>query len=118
MALADAADGRVAAHRADGFDVMGEQQGARAQAGRSQGGLGAGVAAADDDDIKVIGAVHGAIFAYLRQNAKRARRRVAQGSSIRAHHRRRGRLWPSIRVARIQLTFASVRRAGALPAAV
>ena len=34
MALADAADGRVAAHLADGFDAVGQQQGARAGARR------------------------------------------------------------------------------------
>ncbi|MNS97514.1 hypothetical protein D3C72_1318490 [compost metagenome] len=51
MALADATDGRVAAHRPHRFDVVGQQQGAHAGTGRSQRGLGAGVATADDDDV-------------------------------------------------------------------
>ena len=49
MALADAADGRVAAHLAQRFDVLRQQQRAHAHAGRGERGLGAGVAAADDD---------------------------------------------------------------------
>jgi len=60
VALADAADGRVAAHRAHGLDIVGQQQGARAGAGRGQRGLGAGVAAADHDDVVAVeGSVHG-----------------------------------------------------------
>ncbi len=39
--LADAADRRVAAHLADGLDVLGQQQGARAAARRRQRRLGA-----------------------------------------------------------------------------
>ena len=51
VALADATDGRVAAHRADGFHVVAEQQGAHTGARRGQGGFGAGMATADDDDV-------------------------------------------------------------------
>ncbi len=58
VALADAADGRVAAHLADGFQVLGEQQRAGAQARRGRGGLGAGVAAADHDHVPGVGAAH------------------------------------------------------------
>ncbi len=47
--FADAADGRVAAHLAQRFEVLRQQQRAHAHAGRGQRGLGAGVAAADDD---------------------------------------------------------------------
>ena len=50
--LADAANGGIAAHGPQGFQVVGEQQGVRPHAGGRQGSLGAGVAAANDDDIK------------------------------------------------------------------
>ena len=52
VALADAADGRVAAHLAQRLDALREQQRARAHARGRQRGLGAGVAAADDDHIE------------------------------------------------------------------
>ena len=52
MALAEAADRRIAGHRADGRKPMGHQRGPRAHArGRSRG-LAAGMAAADDDDVE------------------------------------------------------------------
>ena len=51
VALADAADGRVAAHRPQGVDAVGEQQRARAGPGRRQGSLGSGVPAADHDHL-------------------------------------------------------------------
>jgi len=54
VALADAADRRVAAHRTDGFDVVGQQQRARAGARGGQRGLGAGVAAAHDDHVMAV----------------------------------------------------------------
>ncbi len=54
VALADAADGGVAAHLPQGLDVMGQQQGTRTQARRGQCGLGPGVAAADHDDIEIL----------------------------------------------------------------
>jgi hypothetical protein len=59
MALADAADRRIAAHLAERFDVMGQQQRLRTHAGRCQRGLRAGVPAADDDDVKFCGKKHG-----------------------------------------------------------
>ena len=52
MALADAADGRVAAHLPQRLDGLGEQQRARAHARGRERGLGAGVSAADDDYVK------------------------------------------------------------------
>ena len=52
VALADAADGRVAAHLAERLDALREQQRARTHARSGQRGLGAGVAAADHDDVK------------------------------------------------------------------
>ena len=54
MTLADTADGRVAAHCAHGLHVVGQQQRARAGAGGRQRGLGAGMAAADDDHVVVV----------------------------------------------------------------
>ena len=59
VAFADTANGGVAAHLADGFDVVGEQQGARAHAGRGAGGFDAGMAAADDEDVVMDGVFHG-----------------------------------------------------------
>ncbi len=53
MPLADAADRRVAAHLADRFDVVAEQQGARTRTRGGQCGLGAGMAATDHDDVVV-----------------------------------------------------------------
>ncbi len=53
VALADAADRRVAAHLADGREALRHQQRARAHPGRREGRLGAGVAAADDDDVEL-----------------------------------------------------------------
>ncbi|MNY46053.1 hypothetical protein D3C86_1811990 [compost metagenome] len=55
MTLAQPADGRVARHLADGLTLVGQQQGARAGAGRRSGGLAAGVTAADDNDIPGVG---------------------------------------------------------------
>ena len=52
MSFADAADAGVAAHLAQGLDVVGQQQGRAPHAGSCQGSLGAGMAAADDDDIE------------------------------------------------------------------
>src|SRR5574337_1009703 len=50
MPLADAADGRVAAHLADRLDVVAEQQGTRARPRRGERGFGAGVAAARSEE--------------------------------------------------------------------
>ena len=63
VALADAADGRIAAHRTHRFHVVGQQQGTGTGARGRQRGLGTGVAAADDDDVVVMeGRVHGHQF--------------------------------------------------------
>ena len=51
MALAQPADGRVAAHLADGVEPLGQQDGARARACRRRRGFTAGVPASDDDDV-------------------------------------------------------------------
>src|SRR6185312_11804080 len=66
VTLADAADGRVAAHRAHRLDAVGEQQGARAGARGRQRSLGAGVAAADHDHVVVGGVEHGSVQAENR----------------------------------------------------
>lgn len=58
--LADPTDGRVAAHRAHGLDVVGQQQRACTGAGSRQRRLGAGVAATNHDDVVAIeGVGHG-----------------------------------------------------------
>ena len=59
VTLADAADRRVAAHLAERLDALRQQQRARAHARRGQRGLGAGVAAADDDDVERFRKAHG-----------------------------------------------------------
>ena len=62
--LADAADRRVAAHLPQRLDVVGQQQRLAAHARGRQGGLGAGVAAADDDDVEFFGVEHGVARRY------------------------------------------------------
>ena len=58
VALADAADGRVAGHLAERFQGVGEQQRARAGAGGRQRGLGAGLAATHHDHVESVWKVH------------------------------------------------------------
>ena len=58
MALADTADGRVAAHLAEGFHIVGQQQGLHAHACGCQRSLGAGMTAADHDHVKTGREVH------------------------------------------------------------
>ena len=50
--FADTAEGRVAAHLAEGLDALGQQQSLAAHAGGRQGGLGAGMAATHHNDLK------------------------------------------------------------------
>ena len=52
VALAEPADGRIARHLADGGEAVRHQRRARAHAGRGRRSLAAGMAAADDDDVK------------------------------------------------------------------
>ena len=59
VALADAADGRIAAHLPERFDVVRQQQRARAHARGRERGFGAGMAAADDDDVEFRGSGRG-----------------------------------------------------------
>ena len=58
VALANTADGRVAAHLTQGFDIVGEQQGGHAHARRRQGGFGTGMTATDHDHAKTLGIIH------------------------------------------------------------
>jgi hypothetical protein len=58
MALADATDSRVAAHLAEGFHIVAEQQGLHAHACRCQRSLGTGMAATDNDHVKTGREVH------------------------------------------------------------
>ncbi|MCY1369004.1 hypothetical protein D9M69_560210 [compost metagenome] len=58
VALADAADRRVAAHLPQRLDVVGEQQRLGAHACGSERGFGAGMATADDDHIEFFGVQH------------------------------------------------------------
>jgi hypothetical protein len=50
--LADATDGRVAAHLTYGLNIMSQQKGARTHARSRKSGLGSGMATAYDDDVK------------------------------------------------------------------
>src|SRR5690349_7191182 len=59
VALADAADRRVAGHLPERLDAVRKQQGPPAHARGSEGGLGAGMAAADDDDVENFWKLHG-----------------------------------------------------------
>jgi hypothetical protein len=58
MALADAADRRVATHRPQRVEVVGQQQCVRTGPCRGQRSFGAGVTAADDNDIETGGIEH------------------------------------------------------------
>ena len=59
VSLADPADGRIAAHLPEGLDALREQQRLRPGAGRGERRLGAGMAAADDDDVECTVVEHG-----------------------------------------------------------
>ena len=52
VALAEAANGRIAGHLADGGDAVGDERGLRAHARGRGRSLAAGMAAADDDDVE------------------------------------------------------------------
>src|SRR5882762_3740760 len=58
MALADAADRRIAAHLPQRLDVVREQQRLLAHARGSERGLGAGVATADHDYLEYFAETH------------------------------------------------------------
>ncbi len=64
MALADPADRRVAAHLPQRLDVVCQQQRRAAHARRGQCGLGAGMAAADHDDVEFLGVDHRQLTAH------------------------------------------------------
>ncbi len=53
MALAEAADGRIAGHLADGGEGMGDERRARAHAGSRGRGFAAGMAAAHNDHVEL-----------------------------------------------------------------
>ena len=71
MALGQAADRRIARHLADGFELMGQQQGPRAQPRRGRGRLAAGMTAANDDDVKF---AHDALYKGVGNSVKRQQR--------------------------------------------
>ena len=62
MALGDAADGGIAAHLRDEVEVHGDERGLEAHARGGHGGLAAGVAGADDDDVVLFGESHPILF--------------------------------------------------------
>jgi hypothetical protein len=65
--LAYAAYAGVAAHLPQGFNIVGQQQGFAAHAGGGKCRLGAGVTAADNNDIKDFWVVHHALEAAGRR---------------------------------------------------
>jgi hypothetical protein len=62
VTLADASDGRIAGHLAQGFDAVREEEGAAARARRRKRSLRAGVTAAYNDDIELRWKLHAAYF--------------------------------------------------------
>ena len=68
VALADTADGRVAAHLADGFNAVSQQQRTRTGTRRGQRGLGACMSATDDDDVKCMCLFHNVSVQARNQN--------------------------------------------------
>ena len=62
LPLGQAADGRIAAHLGDAIQAAGQQCGPRADPCRGHGRLGAGVAAADDQDVEIAGWAHGSMI--------------------------------------------------------
>jgi len=58
VALADAADGRVARHLSKGLDAVREEQGTASHARRGKGCLGAGMAATDDENVEFARLLH------------------------------------------------------------
>ena len=61
MAFANAANRWIATHLPQGLDVVGQQQGLASHARRRQRRLRAGMAAADNDDVKVFRVQHGVL---------------------------------------------------------
>ncbi len=54
MAFAEAADGRIARHLADGLELMRDERRARANPRRRSSSLAAGVPASHNDDVKAL----------------------------------------------------------------
>jgi hypothetical protein len=80
MALANSANRRVAAHLAQGFDVVSQQKCLTTHASRRQRGFGASMAATDNDHIKFLWVKH-QITSLLPEGRRcsRRERHVAKG---------------------------------------
>ena len=59
MTLADTADRRIARHLPQGLDAVRQEKCAPAHTRRSERRFGASMAAADDDDVEILGKLHG-----------------------------------------------------------
>ena len=68
MPFADPADCRIATHLADGFDVVREQERARARTRSGQSRFRASVPAANNDHVKIFKAHRYIILAGLERN--------------------------------------------------
>ena len=111
-ALGDAADRRIARHLADRLERARDDRDARAGARRGDGGLGAGVSRADDDDVErrleigvgdAIGHARKATDAISVRGSVRCRACIL--SPITPTHG--GDRWPSIAQARRRCSFGA-----------
>jgi hypothetical protein len=82
VTLADAADGRIAAHLPQRLDIVGEQQGASAHARSRERGFGAGMAAADDDYPVLRAKTHAAESTRFSRGARGASIATADAADI------------------------------------
>ena len=96
MALAEAADGRIAGHFADCGKAVGDEGGPRAHPRRGRGRLAAGMAAADHDHIEAL--VHGPYLvgsrAFVKAATNVSRESETRRSTCRCRTRRRSRRAP------------------------
>ena len=84
MPFANATNRRVAAHLPQGLDVVAQQQGFATHARSGQCGLGAGMAAANDDHVEMLWVKHGG--QSVRDGSGQARRARAPRRSILPAH--------------------------------
>ena len=81
VALANTANRRVAAHLAQGFNVVAQQQGFAAHARRSQRRFGSGMAATDNDHVKFLGVKHSGLSKGRRKDGFRPLGEKKSGSA-------------------------------------
>jgi ribosomal protein S27AE len=82
MSLADAPNGRVAGHLTERLDAVSEKQRPTSHPRCSKCGLGAGMAAADHDDIEFRWELHGMWHFTRRAKATRFLGLVSRGTGL------------------------------------